>query len=172
MGIESGSEKIRNNVLNRRMKNSQIVKIFQSAKKIGIRTKSYNMMGIPFENESNIQETINLNKMIQPDEVQVSFFTAYPGTKLYDICKENGWISSKLPSSYFTDTNVNYPKLPKRKIKEYYKRFAFEVYSKTDFKKAMLYLIKANFYQSYQRIRDKIPDRFKGGFWQSSSLRA
>jgi radical SAM superfamily enzyme YgiQ (UPF0313 family) len=172
IGIESGSEKIRNNVLNRRMKNSQIIKVFQSAKKIGIRTKSYNMIGIPFENESNIQETINLNKMIQPDEVQVSFFTAYPGTKLYDICKENGWISSKLPSSYFTDTNVNYLQLPKNKIKEYYKRFAFDVYSKTDFKKAMLYFIKANFYPSYQRIRDKIPDRFKGIFWQSSSLRA
>jgi hypothetical protein len=172
IGVESGSEKIRKDVLNRQMKNSQIVKVFQEAKRIGMKTLAYNMLGIPFETEADIKETIDLNKSIQPDEMQVSFFTAYPGTKLYDICMKNGWMSGPVPASFLSDTNVNYPHLPKEKIKEYYRRFGFDVYFSTNPTKAMLYLIKASLYPFYQKNRNRIPIILKRILQLSKSLRA
>ena len=172
IGVESGSEKIRKDVLNRQMKNSQILKVFQETKRIGIKTLAYNMLGIPFETEADIKETIDLNKAIQPDEMQVSFFTAYPGTKLYDICMKNGWMSGPVPASFLSDTNVNYPQLPKEKIKEYYRRFGFDVYFSTNPTKAMLYLIKASLYPFYQKNRNRIPITLKRILQLSKSLRA
>jgi len=84
IGVESGDEYITNKILKRHMTNEQIIQTFKWAKQAGIKTYSFNMIGVPFETKSSIKKTIKLNQKIKPDYIGVSIFNAYKGTELYD----------------------------------------------------------------------------------------
>jgi len=120
-GIESGSEWLRKNVLKRDMTNEQIIQVFKNAHDLEMKTCSYNMIGIPFETTEMIQETINLNKSIAPDIIQVSVFFPYPHTDLWKICKENGFLTEKTLTNYFEKSNLNLPTLTKKELIKYYR---------------------------------------------------
>lgn len=87
-GIESGNESLRKDVLNRKYSNSEIKEAFNVCKKHGIKTFSYNMVGLPFETKEMAKDTLNLNLYIQPNHGACFYFYPYPGTNLYKICKK------------------------------------------------------------------------------------
>jgi len=105
IGVESGDENIRKQLLNRFYSNDQIIDGFSRLKKSGIASFSYNIVGFPFETKEQMQETLEINKIIQPDNGAVFYFYPYPGTKLFEICKENNLLLSgdeaKKVSGYF-----------------------------------------------------------------------
>lgn len=121
-GIESGSEWLRKNVLKRDMTNNQIIEAFNNSKKLGMKTYSYSMIGIPFETPVMVQETINLNKLVSPDIMQVSIFYPYPQTELWRICKENGFLTEKHLTNYFEESPLNLSTLTKKELKNYYRK--------------------------------------------------
>lgn len=90
MGIESGSEWIRREVLKRHMSNENIEEVFSLCRDRGMKTVSTNMLCLPFEDTEKALETAKLNARCKPDCVQVSVFTPYPGTDLYKLCEECG----------------------------------------------------------------------------------
>ena len=94
MGIESGNEYIRNNILKRHMSNEEIVKAFHMVKRYGVRVSAYNMIGLPFETRKNIYETIDLNRRCKPDTSSVSFLEPYPNTEIYSTCVNNNFVDS------------------------------------------------------------------------------
>lgn len=129
IGVESGNEELRRKVLNRHMTNEQIINAFNLCRKHGLAATSFNMVGIPHETEENIKETICLNRKIKPLRMGVSVFRPYPGTELYELCKKNGWISSRKINSYFEDTSIlNMSQLPPLRIQYYHKIFKLSVY--------------------------------------------
>lgn len=83
IGIESGSERIRRDVLNRRMSDAKIIQAFDIAHAAGMKTWSFNMVGIPGETADDLRATIDLNDRVATDYVRVSVYTPYPGTPLY-----------------------------------------------------------------------------------------
>ena len=93
VGIESGSEILRKNVLNRKMTNSQIENAIHLLRDAGIRVSTFNMLGIPTETREDIFRTIALNKKCGIDAVNVYIVYPYPGTELsnkYKVsCFEN-----------------------------------------------------------------------------------
>jgi radical SAM superfamily enzyme YgiQ (UPF0313 family) len=93
-GIESGNEKIRQKVLHRRMDNNQIKKAFALAKKAGIQTKSYNMVGMPFDTPETVLESIKLNAAMGVDYLFFTIFQPYKGTQLAQLCQELQLIDS------------------------------------------------------------------------------
>ncbi|MFC1906932.1 B12-binding domain-containing radical SAM protein [Chloroflexota bacterium] len=142
IGIESGSEKIRKEVLNRLMTNEQIIRAFSTAKEAGLAVSSFNMVGIPFETRMEIQETITLNRKIRPNMVAVSTFTPYPGTQLRDSCQQKGWIKDcDIPSTYIPKSIMNYPNVSVREISWWRKTFRFKVLIKSNINKAFMSLV-------------------------------
>ena len=102
-GLESGNEDICNNVLNRQLTNEHIKKAFSLCKKAGLITESFNMVGIPHDTPATILDTIKLNASIAVDNMQVSIFQPYPGTKLAELCKEEYGLKSKdLATDFFS----------------------------------------------------------------------
>lgn len=93
-GLESGNKEIRYKVLNRRMTNEQIKKAFVMSKKAGMVTESYNMVGIPYETPSNVLDTIKLTATIGIDIMQAMIYQPYQGTKLAELCREQGFLKS------------------------------------------------------------------------------
>jgi radical SAM superfamily enzyme YgiQ (UPF0313 family) len=129
IGVESGNDRIRKQILHRNMTNKQIIEAFRLCKKYGILATSFNMIGLPGETEKEIKDTIALNKKIKPFRMGVSIFKPYPGTELYNICIDNKWISKRSNISYFEDNSVlDLPTISHKKIEYYYKIFKLSVY--------------------------------------------
>lgn len=163
MGIEAGDEFVRKTILRRNMSDAQITKAFESAKKAGLATTSYNILGSPHETIDQIKKTIALNQRIKPDHVGVSIFCPYPGTQLYKLCVSEGLIDPdfEVPSQHRSEVVLKYSPAFKKRIKYYKKVFRYEVYKKYNLKKALVFLFFDAFYDYFIVIRKKIPTRFK-----------
>lgn len=82
VGIESGNENIRKQVLNRHMSDETIKKAIKILKQYGLRVSTFNMIGLPGETRENVFETIRLNREIDVDSVNVYIVYPYPGTEI------------------------------------------------------------------------------------------
>lgn len=96
IGLESGSEKIRREVLKRRYSNEDFLNVVSMARKHGLSVYVYNMLGLPGESLRDHMETVSLNRQCQPDAHYTSIFFPYPGTELYDICIKQGLLKSQV----------------------------------------------------------------------------
>lgn len=99
-GIESGSEQYRKQYLGRTMTNDQIIKAAKNACNAGIRTLTFNMVGMPFETRENMLKTLKINRLIQPD--YFLFFTYIPikGTQLYEIANASNLLLDNTAEHY------------------------------------------------------------------------
>jgi radical SAM superfamily enzyme YgiQ (UPF0313 family) len=91
-GVESGSERIRSQILQRRMKNEKIVKAIDTAHRHGLHTSVFLMIGLPAETHDDVMATIRLMAEAKPGRYRWSFFFPFPGTKAYEISREGGFI--------------------------------------------------------------------------------
>ncbi len=95
IGLESGSEEVRETLLKRRMSNEDIVKATRILKEVKIKFCTLNMVGLPTETAEQMRETFELNKKLKPDGTIVSVFYPYPKTELTDFCIEKGLITAE-----------------------------------------------------------------------------
>ena len=93
-GVESGSQKVLNKV-QKGITISMIEETFKIARSVGLRTKSYFIVGLPGEEWDDLEQSVALAKRINPDYLWLSFFTPVPGAKLFDDYgdeyKEGSW---------------------------------------------------------------------------------
>jgi len=83
MGVDSASNEVLKK--NKRFVNLyQAKKVFEYAKKIGIRTRAYIVFGLEGETKKSVEETIKFLREVMPDQIMLSLATAYPGTELYN----------------------------------------------------------------------------------------
>lgn len=124
-GVESGNEEYRNKVLGRKMTDETIFEAFRIAREVGFKVCSFNMVGMPYETEEMILDTIRINKRLKPDIHNVCIFYPFPGTRLGDICEREGWISDEAQGleSYYYDTVLRMPQLDRYTILVYQKFF-------------------------------------------------
>ena len=89
-GVESGDEKQRTDVLDRKMSDATIITAFEMCRKMGLETLAVNIIGFPGETEEMIKRTVKLNQILKPTTSAVNVFYPYLGTDLGDECfKEN-----------------------------------------------------------------------------------
>jgi len=122
-GVEAGNEWLRREILNRKMSNEQIINAFNAAHKVGIKTISSNMIGLPYETAEMIEETINLNKQLAPDHIIIFFFYPYPGTELYKICEKEGLLSGMHSASYISESVLDLDTITRKELEKLYARF-------------------------------------------------
>jgi len=109
-GVESGNTKIRNEVLNRDMSEKSILDAFRWSREAGIKTASYNMIGVPFETREAIFDTIKLNKKAKPDVIQTTMLYPFPKTEILEVAKQNKLLLLNTPgnsqSEYYTQSII------------------------------------------------------------------
>ena len=127
-GVESGSEKIRNQVLNKKITTDQIKKAFDLTTRYGILARAYFIYGSPGESWDTIGETLDLMRAIRPLSVIFYILDLFPGTALYsDFLRKTGntdeiWLKQIEDILYFeTD-----PALDKEKILAFGQRLRSE----------------------------------------------
>lgn len=105
-GVESGSQKVLND-MRKGISLNQTVKAFKWAHEIGLRTLAQVILGYPGETRETALQTIKFTEKISPDDVGFyNVATPFPGTPLYDLAKENGWIKITDFDKYDTTTPV------------------------------------------------------------------
>lgn len=127
-GVESGSNRIIN-LLRKTNKKIDWVKkakeVFQYTNKIGINTVALIIIGNPTETEEEVYKSMSLVKEINPDMVQVHFFTPYKGSEAYKLYKDK----MKNNNLYHYSFDINFSNIPDNKLKElqeiFYKNFYF-----------------------------------------------
>jgi len=141
VGVESGDEKFRRKVLNRKMFNQQIIDGIKIVKVFGIRIGANIIIGFPTETRDQIFKTIDIMRIANPDNIMVHPFNPYYGTKLYDLCVDKKYIDSDaVGGDYRIDYILDMPQLSKEEIMGIYRTFNLYVkFPKTmwsDIKKA------------------------------------
>lgn len=147
IGIESGNEFVRKDIMNRHMTNEQIVKAFAAAHKYGLETVAINMIGLPGETEEMLQDTIKLNRGIAPTITSVNIFYPYKGTKLGDQCFEKGLVDEGLYSDFSKErreTVLNFPGDYRKRLEYYYNNWEVLVYPR-DYKRHFLRFLRKTF---------------------------
>ena len=91
-GLESGSERVKRDVMNRPMSNKRVSEAFRYARDGGLMTSSFNMIGLPTETAEEVMDTMRLNADIAPDTVKVMTFYPFKNTPIYELCREGGLI--------------------------------------------------------------------------------
>jgi len=111
IGIESGSERIRRDILKRFITNEQILEKTKIAHNAGLNISTFNMIGLPTETESELKETVRLNAKIKPRRMKFMIFYPYPLTPAREICEKLRLIDyEKLAKldNYDTDTPLKF----------------------------------------------------------------
>ena len=89
IGIESGNNQILRSV----KKGHTIEKAYAAVnlcRRKGIEVGTFFMVGFPEETEETLHDTLAAIRRINADNIMLSIFTPYPGSELFEVCKELG----------------------------------------------------------------------------------
>ena len=143
IGVESGSQEMLDKI-GKRITLDDVrltVKIF---KKAGIRIYNFFVIGLPWEDEDTVEDTIDF--AIELDSDFISFYTAtpLPGSKFYDYAKEHNLINSdtSFSSAYFYPS-VNTHHLSKERVFELHKKAIRKFYLRPAYILRMLSRIRS-----------------------------
>lgn len=127
-GVESSDQEIINEI-DKRMNVEKNIAMIRLTKELGIRVHLTFTFGLPSDTAETIEETIKLACSLAADTVQFSIATPFPGTEMYRMYDEKGWIASKNWDDYNGSTvavsrteNFTAAEL-ERYVKEAYRRF-------------------------------------------------
>ena len=99
LGVESGSPEILR-AINKRITTDQIVKSAEAARRCGIRTRFYMMLGNRGETEATFRESLAFLEHARPNSYIFSCLSIYPGTDDYAEAIKHGRIR---PEWYFDE---------------------------------------------------------------------
>jgi len=117
-GVESGSQTILGK-MNKKIKLDQTKEAFKAAHEVGLMTIASTVIGFPGETEETAWETINFIKKLNPDDIGFYVATPYPGTPMYELVKQKGWLRITDFDKYDTATpTFETPWLSMNKIRE------------------------------------------------------
>lgn len=131
IGLESGSERIRREVLRRIYSNSDIIKAVTFARRYGLKVNLYVMIGLPHETPEDFQQTVELTRQCQPDIVNLSIFYPYPGTELASLCEEDQLLDRRVDIERVRERRqpvLTLPDFPQKQVIQSYIWFEYNVF--------------------------------------------
>lgn len=134
-GLESANQKTLDRI-NKNLKVEQIADGVKMAKKAGLAPHITVMMGYPWETKEDAMRTIELAKYLfkcgYVDTLQATIVIPYPGTPLFEECKNNGWLLTEDWDRYDMKEPIMLSPMSEKDIKELtqmlYKSFASPQY--------------------------------------------
>ncbi len=94
MGVESGSERVRKEILNRHYSNELLVNAADKLHRAGIKFRTYNIIGLPGETAAEIEETIDINIKMRTDFPRAAIFVPFPDTEIVEKAKALGLLDA------------------------------------------------------------------------------
>lgn len=129
IGLESGSERIRQLLRRPNYANEDFIKFCRQARNQGLGVRTYVIIGLPGETLSDWKTTIDVVRRSEPEDVALSIFFPYPGTEAYDMAKKEGLLKKDI-SDYVTERQevvIDLPGFSRRRILLEYRLFERKV---------------------------------------------
>lgn len=130
VGYESGNAQILKNI--RKGATPELARRFTRwCKELGIQIHGAFIVGLPGETPETLAESRRFACELDPDTIQVSLATPYPGTEFYAWCQEHGYLRSSAMvdgQTGYQQCVVSYPGLPAEEIFAAVPRFYREFY--------------------------------------------
>jgi anaerobic magnesium-protoporphyrin IX monomethyl ester cyclase len=126
IGIETGSDYVREQVYRRHTSREATLRAFEIMHKHGIRTSGNVIVGAPHEGRREIFESIDLVTKCRPGALNVNVLAPYRGTEIREYCVEKGY----LDKDYICDARVPWnavlemPQISKRETDDLVRTFA------------------------------------------------
>lgn len=129
LAIESGSERIRNEVYKKRIPTEKIYQTLNWCAEIGLPSIGFFMVGAPGENRESIEDTKKLIQDVPLSLCTCSIYTPYPKTRLYDKCIELGYLKEIDPEDEtrveFVTSMLNTPDFTPEDVSAWQKEIYF-----------------------------------------------
>jgi hypothetical protein len=108
LGVESGSPRVRRDILKRHMTQSDIMETSASAEEFGLHTSGFVMVGLPGETHEERWMTVETLAEARLGRFRTSFFYPFPGTEGYTLAVDGGYVPADLERSMstFTDGSI------------------------------------------------------------------
>ncbi len=92
LALESGSQEVLDNIIKKPVRLPRAKELVRYAQNIGIKVKMYLIIGMPGETKEQMRANFRMAKELGIYTPFVSVATPYPGSELYDTCREKGYI--------------------------------------------------------------------------------
>lgn len=141
-GLESGSDRVRREILWRPMSNVRIAKSFEAAHAQDLHTSAFIMFGLPTETRDEIFETIDLCAQVKMGRFRWAIFFPFPGTAGYTIAKDKDLIDHekmKGMGNYFDGSCLKFSPEHDLFLEKLARFFHWYVNARTDWPTAPMY---------------------------------
>jgi radical SAM superfamily enzyme YgiQ (UPF0313 family) len=118
IGLESGSNRVRKEIMKRDYDNEDVLNACMAARKNRIITLLYAMIGLPTETINEYEQTVEMIRKCRPNIIHMGIFYPYPGTDLYEICEEMGMLSNLKHDFGRNYASLNSKQFPRRRIQK------------------------------------------------------
>jgi len=148
-GIESGSPKILKKMM-KGITRRQITRALELTRKNGIVSKGFFILGVPGESIDTMEETLNFLNGLPLDELNVNFFTPFPGSHLYREVLQEGF-SPDFSRMSMLDPGYVPEGLTEEELRKYQKKIIHSFYINVP--KIAIYGLRAlKDYKEFRRI--------------------
>lgn len=86
--LESGNQYVLNNIIKKPLKLEKVSPLIKYAKRIGLDVGIFLVIGMPGETEEQMWDSFKMAKKLGIFFPHISVATPYPGSELYELCKE------------------------------------------------------------------------------------
>jgi radical SAM superfamily enzyme YgiQ (UPF0313 family) len=111
-GVEAGNERIRNDVMRRRMTEQTMLEAADLLRRHKVKLLTENILGNPGETFEQACETLEANFRIRPAIANASVFTPYPRLEMTRYAVEHGWYDGdpqNLDDNYYHSSALKFP---------------------------------------------------------------
>ncbi len=118
LAIESGSEYVLKNIINKPLRIPKLKKVMKSLRAANIFVQGFFVIGMPGETDEHRIETLNLIRDIDLDWASFSVAGPVRGSQLYQEAKEKGWLPKEYSVGNFISNSavLNIPGYDNQKI--------------------------------------------------------
>ncbi|UCD84426.1 MAG: cobalamin-dependent protein [Deltaproteobacteria bacterium] len=92
LAIESGDQEVLSKIIKKPLNLKRVEELTKIIKNLGIETNSFFIVGFPGETKEQIRRTFGFAKKLNLDCSYFFIANPNPGSKLYEICKEKGYL--------------------------------------------------------------------------------
>jgi anaerobic magnesium-protoporphyrin IX monomethyl ester cyclase len=120
LAIESGSDRVLKEIINKPLRREQIFKAVTALKKYDIRLHAFIIIGFPTETDEDRLESLNILLDTEIDWAHIFIVVPIAGSRLYMQCDDAGYLLSRNYNDYTTSKcNIKAPGVDPKEIEKY-----------------------------------------------------
>lgn len=99
-GVESGNERVRNQVLKKNISDKQIAGAIRLCREYRIMTNLFLMVGFPTETKNEMLDTVRIGKKVKADIIGIHITIPFPGTEIFRYAIDHKMIPPDIVDKY------------------------------------------------------------------------